>query len=197
MKLILKPLPYDYAALAPHIGAATVETHYEKHHRGYLDKMNELIAGGPLAGKPLREVVLASEGVLFNNAAQVWNHDVYWRSLSPEGGGQPGPRLAELLQRDLGGVEGCKRELKEAATTHFGSGYAWLVQGRDGRVRVTALHDADNPLVHGETALLALDVWEHAYYLDYRNLRAKYVAAFLDHLINWDFAEQNLGAKEQ
>ena len=197
MKLILKPLPYDYAALEPHIGAATVETHYEKHHRGYLDKMNELIAGGPLAGKPLREVVRASDGVLFNNAAQVWNHDVYWQSLAPNGGGTPGGRLAELLRRDLGGVDSCKRALKEAATSHFGSGYAWLLEGRDGRLRVTAMHDADNPLVRGDVALLALDVWEHAYYLDYRNQRAKYVEAYLEHLINWDFAEQNLGAAAQ
>jgi Fe-Mn family superoxide dismutase len=196
MKLLLKPLPYSYAALEPHIGAATVETHYDKHHRGYLDKMNEQLAGSALEGKPLRDVVLASEGALFNNAAQVWNHDFYWRSMAPEGGGEPSAALAGLLRREFGSVDACKRELAEAAVSHFGSGWAWLVKSRAGDLRVTATHDADNPLAHGETALVALDVWEHAYYLDYRNQRAKYVDAFLQHLVNWSFVEQNLEAAE-
>jgi Fe-Mn family superoxide dismutase len=192
MKLILRPLPYAYHALEPHIGAATLETHYDKHHRGYLDKMNEEIAGGPLEGKPLRDVVLASEGSLFNSAAQVWNHDFYWRSMSPDGGGKPSATLAGALQHEFGSVDAFRRELAAAATTHFGSGWVWLVRSRTGELRVLATHDADNPLTHGDTALLALDVWEHAYYLDYRNQRAKYVDAYLQHLINWDFAEQNL-----
>lgn len=196
MKLALKPLPYSYDALAAHIGAATLETHHDKHHRAYVDKTNELVAGTPLEGRPLRDVVLGSEGPLFNNAAQAWNHGFYWLSMSPEGGGEPSAALADLLRREFGSVDACKRELAEAATTHFGSGWAWLVKSGSGELNVLATHDADNPLAHGETALLALDVWEHAYYLDYRNQRAQYVEAFLEHLINWDFVERNLDARQ-
>lgn len=191
--LTLRPLPYDYGALRPHIGAATVETHYEKHHRGYLDKLNKAIGGGSLDGKSLEEIVLASDGEVFNNAAQVWNHDFYWRSLSPEGGGEPPPPVAAELDKHFGGVEGFKRELASAAANHFGSGWAWLVKRGDGKLAVVATHDADNPLKRGETALLAVDVWEHAYYLDYRNQRAKYIDAVLKHLLNWDLAARLLG----
>jgi superoxide dismutase, Fe-Mn family len=191
--LTLRPLPYDYGALRPHIGAATVETHYEKHHRGYLDKVNKAIVRGPLDGKSLEEIVLASDGELFNNAAQVWNHDFYWRSLSPEGGGEPPPPVVAQLVKFFGGVDEFKRELAAAAINHFGSGWAWLVKRSDGKLEVEATHDADNPLKHGDTALLAVDVWEHAYYLDYRNERVKYVDSVLKYLLNWDLAARLLG----
>jgi superoxide dismutase, Fe-Mn family len=191
--LTLRSLPYDYGSLRPHIGAATVETHYAKHHRGYVDKVNKAIAGGPLDGKPLEEIVLTSDGELFNNAAQVWNHDFYWRSLSPEGGGEPPPNVAEQLKKHFGGVDELKRELANAAVNHFGSGWAWLVKRDNGELAVVATHDADNPLKRGETALLSIDVWEHAYYLDYRNERAKYVDSVLKHLLNWDLAARLLG----
>ena len=196
MKLKLRRLPYDYSALAPHVSAATVETHYEKHHRGYLDKMNDAIAGGPLAGKPLVEVVRESDGTLYNNAAQVWNHDFYWRSMSPEGGGSPPTRLAQTLSRSFDGVEGLKKELADAANNHFGSGYAWLIKEGE-KLRVAATRDAENFLKTDATALLAIDVWEHAYYLDRRNERAEYVEAFLKHLINWEFIDENLAGSER
>lgn len=195
-KQTLKPLPYEYGALAPHLGPETVEWHYQKHHRGYVDKMNELVKGGPLEGKPLEEIVLSSDGALFNNAAQVWNHDFYWRSMSPRGGGDPSAAFAKLLRTHFGGVDALERELGEAAKSHFGSGYAWLVlEPTSGKLQVIATHDAENPLVRGERALLGIDVWEHAYYLDYRNARANYVDAFLQHLINWQFAEENLAGQ--
>ena len=194
MKLKLRPLPYDYTALAPHIGAATVETHYDKHHRGYLDKMNKAIPGGPLEGKPLREVVCESDGELYNNAAQVWNHDFYWRSMAPEGGGSPPPELTQVFSRAFGSVAAFKKELADAATNHFGSGWAWLIKDAGGNLRVEATHDAENFLKTDDTALLTIDVWEHAYYLDRRNERAEYVDAFLEHLINWEFIDENLGA---
>ena len=194
MKLKLRPLPYDYAALAPHVSAATVETHYDKHHRGYLDKVNKAIAGAPLEGKPLHEVVRESAGDLYDNAAQVWNHDFYWRSMSPEGGGSPPPELTQLLSRAFGGVAALKKELADAATNHFGSGWAWLIKDGDGKLRVEATHDAGNFLKTDATALVTIDVWEHAYYLDRRNERAEYVEAFLEHLINWEFIDENLSA---
>jgi len=193
MELKLRPLPYGYDALKPHISALTVETHYDKHHRGYVDKTNKAIVGGPLEGKPLLEIVLTSTGDLFNNAAQVWNHDFYWRSLSPDGGGQPGAAVSGALSARFGSVEVFKKELASAAANEFGSGWAWLIKSRDGHLRVVATTDAENPLKAGHTPLITIDVWEHAYYLDFRNERAKYIAAYLDHLINWDFIGENLG----
>jgi Fe-Mn family superoxide dismutase len=194
MTLKLQPLPYEYSALAPHIGAETVETHYEKHHRGYLEKVNEAIAGTALERKSLRELVLETDGDLYNNAAQVWNHDFYWRSMSPTGGGSPSSSLTERIRAQFGGVDALKKELAGAATQHFGSGWAWLVKTRDGALKVLATHDAENPLTIGVTALVTVDVWEHAYYLDHKNERPKYIDAFLQHLIDWQFVEQNLAA---
>ena len=192
MKLRLRPLPYEYGALEPHISATTIETHYEKHHRAYLEKMHDAIAGGPLEGKPLRDVVLASSGDLFNNAAQVWNHDFYWCSLSPEGGGTPAAALAKVLGARFGSVDAFKKELATAAANEFGSGWAWLIKASDGDLKVIATTDAENPLKAGHTPLVTIDVWEHAYYVDYRNHRPDYVAVFLDQLVNWDFATSNL-----
>ncbi len=196
MPITLPPLPYSYDALEPHIGAATLETHYDKHHRAYVDKTNQAIAGTSWENEPLEKIVRESEGPLFNNAGQSWNHTFYWRSMAPSGGGSPpaGP-LADAIARDFGSVEELKRELGQAATNHFASGWAWLALERGGKLRVLSTHDADTPIAHGELVpLLTCDVWEHAYYLDYRNQRAKYVTAYLDHLINWSFAEENFRA---
>ncbi|HEY8518621.1 MAG TPA: superoxide dismutase [Gammaproteobacteria bacterium] len=194
MPVTLPPLPYSYEALEPHIGAATLETHYDKHHRAYVDKTNQLIAGGPFADKPLEEIVRNSEGALFNNAGQAWNHTFYWRSMRPDGGGAPSGALAEAINKAFGNVDGFKREFADAAINQFGSGWAWLALDGEGSLRIVATANADNPLTKDMVPLLTCDVWEHAYYLDYRNQRAKYVQAFVDHLINWAFAEENLQA---
>ena len=194
MPITLPPLPYAYDALEPHIGAATLETHYDKHHRGYVDKTNNAIAGTERATQSLEQIVRESEGSLFNNAAQSWNHTFYWHSMTP-GGTTPGDELKSALARDFGSVDAFKRELADAANNQFGSGWAWLALERGGKLRVLSTSDADTPLAHdGMVPLLTCDVWEHAYYLDYRNQRAKYVTAFLEHLVNWEFAEQNLRA---
>lgn len=195
MPITLPPLPYAYDALEPHIGAATLETHYDKHHRGYVDKTNNAIAGTERATQSLEQIVRESEGSLFNNAAQSWNHTFYWHSMTPGGGTTPGDELKSALARDFGSVDAFKRELADAANNQFGSGWAWLALERGGKLRVLSTSDADTPLAHdGMVPLLTCDVWEHAYYLDYRNQRAKYVTAFLEHLVNWEFAEQNLRA---
>jgi Fe-Mn family superoxide dismutase len=192
MTLKLRALPYEYDALEPHISAATLETHYDKHHRGYLEKVNEAIAGGPLDNQPLDEVVRASEGTLFDNAAQTWNHDFYWRCMSADGGGTPSSAVSKALVEHFGSVEVFKKEFARVAQDEFGSGWAWLVRNGHGDLRIVSTTDAQNPMTQRSTPLLTCDVWEHAYYLDYRNERAKYVGAFLDHLINWRFLEENL-----
>ncbi|HEX6998147.1 MAG TPA: superoxide dismutase [Gammaproteobacteria bacterium] len=194
MPVTLPPLPYSYEALEPHIGAATLETHYDKHHRAYVDKTNQLIAGGPFAEQPLEEIVRKSEGTLFNNAGQAWNHNFYWRSMRPNGGGAPSGALGEAITKAFGSVDDFKREFAEAANNQFGSGWAWLALDREGSLRIVSTGNADNPLTKDMVPLLTCDVWEHAYYLDYRNQRARYTQAFVDHLINWAFAEENLQA---
>jgi Fe-Mn family superoxide dismutase len=187
-------LPYAYDALAPHISARTVELHYEKHHKGYARKLNDALEGKPEAEKSLEELIATTEGDVFNNAAQVWNHTFYWRSLNPEGGGSPTGKLKEAIESASAfrGVDEMKRQLAEAAKGEFGSGWAWLVLDKDGRLRVGQSSDAENPLQRNHTPLLAIDVWEHAYYLDYQNRRAEYVEAVIDHLLDWGFAASNL-----
>jgi Fe-Mn family superoxide dismutase len=192
MAFSLPPLPYDKNALAPHISAETLEFHHGKHHQAYVTNLNKLVEGKPEAGKSLEEVILSSEGPVFNNAAQIWNHNFYWPSLKPGGGGQPRGDLADAITRDFGSVDKVVEELSAAATTQFGSGWAWLVLGKDGHLAVTKTANADLPLKHGQKALLTIDVWEHAYYIDYRNARPKYIETFLKSLVNWDFALQNL-----
>ena len=195
MPISLPPLPYAYDALQPHIGAATLETHYDKHHRGYVDKTNSAIAGTARDSQSLEQIVRESEGSLFNNAAQSWNHTFYWRSMRPGGGAGPSGELKSALERDFGSVDAFKRELGDAANNQFGSGWAWLAIERSGKLAVLSTSDADTPLAQdGMVPILTCDVWEHAYYLDYRNQRAKYVTAFLDHLINWEFADENFRA---
>jgi len=189
----LAPLPWERDALEPHISARTVEIHYEKHHRGYLEKLRKAIDGKPEAQLGLEELVRTSHGHVFDLAAQVWNHDFYWNSLAPGGARQPEGELRARIERDFGSFAECHRRLVEAANGHFGSGWAWLAAGLDGRLRVLATHDAENPLGSGLAPLLAIDVWEHAYYLDVQNERGRYVTAVVDHLLDWDFAARNLG----
>jgi Fe-Mn family superoxide dismutase len=194
MKFEIPTLPYDKDALEPHVSARTVEIHYEKHHKGYLEKLRRQIDGKPEADRQLEDLIRTSEGALFNNAAQVWNHTFYWQSMSPNGGGKPKGRVLESLEGAFGSFESFKQSFAEAANGEFGSGWAWLVKDPSGRLRVVNSSDAENPLQKGYTPLLTLDVWEHAYYLDYQNERDRYVQGFLDHLIHWNFLEKNLDA---
>ena len=193
MAFSLPPLPWAKDALSPHISAETLDLHHGKHHQAYVTNLNNLIAGKPEENRSLEEIIMsAPEGGLFNNAAQIWNHTFYWSSMKPAGGGKPTGKLLEAINRDLGSVDACLQQLGEAAKTQFGSGWAWLVLDGD-KLKVTKTSNADLPMKHGQKALLTCDVWEHAYYVDYRNARPTYVQAFLDKLVNWDFAAQNLG----
>ncbi|MBC8072901.1 MAG: superoxide dismutase [Deltaproteobacteria bacterium] len=191
MSFTLPPLPYAKDALVPHMSAETFDYHYGKHHQAYLNKLNELVAGKPEEGKSLEELIKTTEGVLFNQAAQVWNHTFFWNSMKPQGGGQPKGAIAEAIDRDFGGYDKWKSEFAAAATSRFGSGWAWLVAD-GGKLSIVTTSNADTPLREGKTCLLTLDVWEHAYYIDYRNARPNFISAFLDHLVNWDFANANL-----
>ncbi len=194
--ITLPPLPYADNALAPVISANTIGFHYGKHHKGYVDNLNKLIAGTELADAPLEKIITATAGIadkqsIFNNAAQAWNHTFYWKSLNPHGGGKPSGELAKKIDAAFGNYDNFKKELVTAATTQFGSGWAWLVTEK-GALKVVKTPNADLPLIHGQTPLLTIDVWEHAYYLDYQNRRADYVNAVIDKLLNWDFAANNL-----
>lgn len=192
MAFELPPLPYDKNALAPHISAETLEYHHGKHHQAYVTNLNKLLEGKPEANKKLEEVIMgAGEGPVFNNAAQVWNHTFYWHCMKPNGGGQPTGDLADAIKRDFGSFEKFSEEFANAAATQFGSGWAWLAL-QNGKLTVTKTGNADLPMKHGQKALLTIDVWEHAYYIDYRNLRPKYIDTFLKHLVNWDFVTKNL-----
>lgn len=191
MQFKLQQLDYSYDALAPHISASTVELHHSKHHQDYLDKLEKAISGKKLAEEDLDDIVRKTEGSTFNNAAQVWNHDFYWKCMAPGGGGDPGKAVAEALKRDFGSIDDFRQKFAEAAKDEFGSGWAWLVRD-NGKLKVLSTTDAENPLIRNQTPVLTIDVWEHAYYLDYQNERARYVQAFIDHLINWDFVSKNL-----
>jgi Fe-Mn family superoxide dismutase len=194
---VLPPLPYAENALDPVISARTIGLHYGKHHKGYVDTLNKLIAGTEFEGLSLEKVIVATAGkadktVIFNNAAQTWNHTFYWRSLRPNAGGEPPQALMQTIEASFGSLATCKKELATAATTQFGSGWAWLVQEADG-LKVVKTGNAETPLTGNSNPLLTIDVWEHAYYLDYQNRRADYVNAVLDKLIDWGFAADNLG----
>ncbi len=191
--MTLPPLPYPDDALEPVISAQTLAFHYGKHHKGYLDNLNKLIAGTPRADLSLEQIIAETAGKpdetsIFNNAAQIWNHTLFWKSLSPKGGGEPPSALKQRIDASFGSVDACKKAWAEAAMTQFGSGWAWLVRQQDGRMAVMKTSNADTPLTQGVKPLLVIDVWEHAYYLDYQNRRADFVAAVLDKLINWEFA---------
>ena len=194
MPFQLPPLPWAKDALAPAISAETLDFHYGKHHQAYVTTLNKLVEGKPEANQSLEQIIqTAPPGGLFNNAAQVWNHTFYWRSMKPGGGGKPTGALLEMVNRDFGSTDSLLQQLGEAAKTHFGSGWAWLVQDSNGgKLKVVATADADLPIKHGQNPLLTCDVWEHAYYIDYRNARPNYVDAFLKSLVNWDFAAKNL-----
>ena len=190
---LVPALPWAQDALAPIISAETIEYHYGKHHHAYATALNKLVAGKPEAALTLEEIIQKSDGPMFNNAAQLWNHTFYWNSLKPAGGGVPTGALNDAITRDFGSFDAFRKEFAAAATSQFGSGWAWLVLDQ-GKLAVTKTSNADLPLKHGQHPLLTLDVWEHAYYIDYRNLRAKYADAVIDHLLNWDFATQNYQA---
>lgn len=196
---VLPALPYADNALDPVISAQTISFHYGKHHKGYVDNLNKLLVGSDLAELPLEKLITETAGKadkvgIFNNAAQIWNHTFYWNSLKPQGGGEPPAILKAKLDAAFGNLDTLKKELATAATGQFGSGWAWLVADGD-KLRVIKTSNAENPLTQGLKPLLTLDVWEHAYYLDYQNRRADYVAALLDKLLNWQFVADNLGLK--
>lgn len=186
----LPPLNYELDALEPYISKRTMEFHYFKHHQTYIDNLNKLIAGTEFENMALPAIIKETAGkpeyqAIFNNAAQTWNHTFFWNSMRPNGGGKPFGSLLDEISESFGSYENFRKEFKEAATGQFGSGWAWLVRKDDGKLGIMKTSNADNPMAHGLEALLTLDVWEHAYYLDYQNRRADFVDAFLDHLINW------------
>ncbi|WP_163866069.1 superoxide dismutase [Myxococcus eversor] len=194
MAFTLPELPYRKDALAPHISEETLEYHYGKHHQAYVTNLNKLLAGKPEESKSLEEIILSSDGGVFNNAAQVWNHTFYWHCMKPSGGGQPTGDLAAAITRDFGSFDKFKEEFSQAAATQFGSGWAWLVLDKD-KLAITKTGNADLPMKHGQKALLTIDVWEHAYYIDFRNQRPKYIETFLTSLVNWDFVAKNLAGR--
>ena len=193
MAFELPPLPWEKNALEPHITAETLDYHYGKHHNAYVTKLNAATEGKPEGDKSLEELIKTTEGGVFNNAAQVWNHTFYWKSMKPGGGGAPSGALADAINNDFGSFDKFKEEFSNAAATQFGSGWAWLVKGGDGKLKVVKTANADCPLRNGDTPILTIDVWEHAYYIDYRNARPKYIETFLSSLVNWDFAAENFG----
>jgi Fe-Mn family superoxide dismutase len=199
MPIQLPQLPYAYYALEPYISHVTLDLHHREHHRGYVEKTKNLAKPLQLADLPLERIIQQAAGQpgqreLFNNAAQAWNHAFYWRSLRPGGGGKPKGEIAARIDADLGGYRAFAKLFATAATGQFGSGWAWLVL-EDGKLAITTTANADTPIVHGQTPLLTIDVWEHAYYLDRRNRRGDYVSAVIAHLLDWDFAARNLSAR--
>jgi Fe-Mn family superoxide dismutase len=195
MTFELPALPYVRGALEPYISANTLDFHHGKHHATYVKNLNGLLEGSELSGKSLEDIIKASaqdstKAGIFNNAAQVWNHTFYWHSMKPNGGDKPSGSLADKMNDDFGSFEAFCTAFKQAGATQFGSGWAWLVLEK-GTLKVTKTPNADTPLVHGQTALLTCDVWEHAYYLDYQNRRPDYIEVFLKHLVNWEFAQAN------
>ena len=191
MSFTLPKLPYEMDALAPHISKETLEFHYGKHHQTYVTKLNAAVEGKPEASKSLEELVVTSQGGVFNNAAQIWNHSFYWNCLSPNGGGEPKGALADAIKKDFGSFDDFKKQFTEKSVTLFGSGWAWLAKNADGSIAIVQTKDAGNPLTSKQTPILTCDVWEHAYYIDYRNARPKYLDAFWN-LVNWEFVESQL-----
>jgi Fe-Mn family superoxide dismutase len=192
MEHTLPALPYELNALEPHISKETLEYHYGKHHQTYVTNLNNLIKDSAFADMSLEAIIKQSSEGVFNNAAQVWNHTFYWNCLGPKGGGQPTGKLADAINSTFGSFDKFKEEFTKKAITTFGSGWAWLVKNSDGTLALVSTSNAGTPMTANQTALLTCDVWEHAYYIDYRNARPKYVEAFWN-LVNWDFVAQNLG----
>jgi Fe-Mn family superoxide dismutase len=188
----LPELPYAKNALEPHMSAETLEYHYGKHHQTYVDNLNKLIAGTEFENLSLEDIIKRSSGGLFNNAAQVWNHTFFWNCLSPNGGGAPSGKLAEAIDKAFGSFDKFRERFTQTALTTFGSGWAWLVKNADGSLDIVSTSNAGTPMTDGRQALLTCDVWEHAYYIDYRNARAKFLENFWN-IVNWDFVAKNLG----
>ncbi len=195
MKHQLPELPYSKSALEPHMSAETLEYHHGKHHAAYVEKLNGLIEGSEYEDMRLEEIVVKASGGVFNNAAQAWNHSFFWNCLTPRTGGVPGGRLAEAIERDFGGAGQLREQFSDTLTGLFGSGWVWLVRDDDGKLRIESRSNAGNPMTDRLTPLLTCDVWEHAYYIDYRNAKAKYFNAFWE-LINWDFVSENFARDE-
>lgn len=191
MEHTLPPLPYAMDALAPHLSKETFEFHYGKHHQAYATNLNNLIKGTEFENAGLEDIIRKSAGGIFNNSAQVWNHSFFWNSMKPNGGGEPAGALAEAINRKWGSYAGFKEAFTKSASTNFGSGWTWLVKKPDGSVDIVNTANAGTPLTTADKALLTIDVWEHAYYIDFRNARPKFVETFLNHLVNWDFAARN------
>lgn len=195
MEHTLPDLPYALDALEPHISKETLRFHHGKHHATYVKKLNKLIQNTEFADQSLEDIVRRAEGEIFNNAAQVWNHNIYWRSLSPQGGGQPEGQLAEVLKDNFASVEDFQEAFNQAAKKLFGSGWVWLTVDAQGKLEIESTQNADTPLRRDRTVLLTCDVWEHAYYIDYRNARADYLGAFW-HLVNWQYAADQYAGQE-
>ncbi len=193
MTITLPNLPYTQNALEPHITANTLSFHHGKHHNAYVTNLNKLIPGTEFENLSLEEIIKKSSGGIFNNAAQIWNHTFFWHSMKPNGGGAPSGKIADKITADFGSYEKFREEFVNAATTQFGSGWAWLVLDKSGKLKVIKTPNAETPLTTGDKPILTIDVWEHAYYLDFQNRRPDYINTFLDKLVNWDFANQNLG----
>ncbi|WP_298623306.1 superoxide dismutase [Fe] [uncultured Legionella sp.] len=191
MTFTLPQLPYALDALAPHISKETLEYHYGKHHNAYVTNLNKLIPGTEFESMSLEDIIMKAKGGVFNNAAQVWNHTFYWHSMSPNGGGEPQGAVAEAINKNFGSFAAFKEQFTQAAATTFGSGWAWLVQDASGALKIISTSNAGTPMTEGLNALLTCDVWEHAYYIDYRNVRPDYISAFWS-LVNWDFVAGNL-----
>jgi superoxide dismutase, Fe-Mn family len=192
MAFTLPSLPYNKSALSPHISEETLDYHHGKHHQAYVNNLNTLIEGSPLAQQNLDEIVKTQSGAIFNNAAQIWNHTFYWHSLAPKAGGNPHGKVAELIHQHFGSFDAFKEQFSKAAAGQFGSGWAWLVSDpKNGHIFIETTANAGCPLVEGYKPILTCDVWEHAYYIDYRNARPKYIEAWWS-LVNWEFANQNL-----
>jgi Fe-Mn family superoxide dismutase len=191
MAIELPPLPWAREALAPHISAETIDYHYGKHHQAYVTNLNNLIKGTEFENMDLVAIVKKAQGGMFNNAAQIWNHTFYWNSLSPKGGGEPGGKLADAIKKSFGGFAQFKEEFSKTAVGTFGSGWGWLVQRADGNLGLVSTSNAATPITGSDRPLLTCDVWEHAYYIDYRNARPKYVEAFWN-LVNWEFAASQM-----
>lgn len=200
-QITLPDLPYAHDALEPHISKETLEYHHDKHHNAYVTNLNNLIKGTELEGKELDDIIKATAGDaskagIFNNAAQVWNHTFYWNCMTKNGGGKPTGALAQKIDATFGSYEKFAEEFAQAATTQFGSGWAWLIADEvNGNLSIMKTANGDNPMAHGKVAVLTIDVWEHAYYIDYRNARPKYISTFIDHLINWDYANAKLAGQ--
>ena len=191
MTFTLPELPYARDALEPYISKETLEYHYGKHHQAYVDNLNKLIPGTEFESMELEEIIKKSKNGIFNNAAQIWNHTFYWHCLSPNGGGEPKGKLADIINKYFGTFDAFKEQFSKTSITTFGSGWAWLAQDKDGVLKIISTSNAGTPMTEGLTALLTCDVWEHAYYIDYRNARAEYVKNFWS-LVNWDFVTKNL-----